>query len=78
LPLAASTAFLNSNPAQQNQLVSDLVAAETAHEGAVTGSTHENHAQSWQQFTKYLGTIGIGCNVFLMKKYAHRYLYLTF
>jgi hypothetical protein len=45
--------------------MADLIAAETSCEGAVTGSTHENHARSWHQFTKYLGTIGIGQDVFL-------------
>jgi hypothetical protein len=42
LPLAASTAFLNSTTVQQNQIVADLVAAETSCKGAVTvtGSTH--------------------------------------
>jgi hypothetical protein len=29
------------------------------------GSKHENHAGSWRRFTKYLGTIGIGQDVFL-------------
>jgi hypothetical protein len=65
LPLAASTEFSNSNPSQQNQLVADLIAVETAREGEVRRSTHENHARSRQQFTKYLGSIGISHNVFL-------------
>ncbi len=65
LPLSASTAFSNSTTAQQNQLMADLIAAETSHEGAVTGSTHKNHAWLWHQFTKYLGTIGIGHDIFL-------------
>jgi hypothetical protein len=29
------------------------------------GSTQENHARLWHQFTKYLGTIGIRQDVFL-------------
>jgi hypothetical protein len=45
--------------------MADLIAAETSREGAVTRSTHENHAWSWHQFTKYLVTIGIGHGVFL-------------
>jgi hypothetical protein len=60
-----STAFSNSTIAQQNQLVADLVAAETSHEGAVTGSTHENHTRSWHRFSRYLESIGIGHNIFL-------------
>ncbi len=31
----------------------------------MTRSTHENHAWSWHSFTKYLGSIGIGHDVFL-------------
>jgi hypothetical protein len=65
LPLAASTAFSNSTTAQQNQLVAELVAAETSHEGAVMGGTHNNHAWSWHHFSKYLGSIGISHNIFL-------------
>ncbi len=65
LPLSASTAFSNSTTAQQNQLMADLIAAETSREGAVTGSTNKNHAWLRHQFTKYLGTISIGHNVFL-------------
>jgi hypothetical protein len=57
--------FSNSNTAQQNQLVADVVAAETAREGAVTGSTHENHARLWNCFTKYLAYIGLSQDVFL-------------
>ncbi len=38
---------------------------ETAHEGAVTGSTHENQAWSWQQFSKYLNSIGLGHDLYL-------------
>jgi hypothetical protein len=45
--------------------VADLVAAETALEGAVTGSTHENHTRSWNRFTKYLDSIGLSHDVFL-------------
>jgi hypothetical protein len=45
--------------------MADLIAAETSCEGAVTGSTHENHAWLWHQFIKYLQTIGINHNVFL-------------
>ncbi len=45
--------------------MADLVAAETAREGAVTGSTHENHTRSWNRFTKYLDSIGLGHDVFL-------------
>jgi hypothetical protein len=56
---------LDSTTAQQNQLMADLIPAETSREGAVTGSTLQNHAWSWRQFTKYLGTIGIGQNIFL-------------
>jgi hypothetical protein len=63
--ILASTAFSNSTAAQQNLLVADLVAAKTAREGAVTGSTHESQAQSWQQFSKYLDSIGLGHDVFL-------------
>jgi hypothetical protein len=65
LPLTASTAFSNSTTAQQYQLVADLVADETSHEGAVTGSTHNNHAWLWHRFSKYLGSIGISHGVFL-------------
>jgi hypothetical protein len=64
LPLAASTAFSNSTIAQQNQLVADLVAAETSHERAVTGSTHKNHTRSWHRFSRYLESIRIGHNIF--------------
>jgi hypothetical protein len=45
--------------------VADLFAAETAREGAVTGSTHENHTWSWNCFTKYLDSIGLSHDVFL-------------
>jgi hypothetical protein len=45
--------------------MADLIAAVSSREGAVTGSTHKNHAQLWHRFTKYLGTISIGHNVFL-------------
>jgi hypothetical protein len=45
--------------------MADLVAAETSHEGAVTGSTHKNHARTWHHFSKYLGSISIGHDVFL-------------
>jgi hypothetical protein len=45
--------------------MADLIAAETSREGAVTGSTNKNHAWLRHQFTKYLGTISIGHNVFL-------------
>jgi hypothetical protein len=45
--------------------MADLITAETSNEGAVTVSTHKNHAWLWHQFTKFLGTIGIGHNVFL-------------
>ncbi len=65
LPLSASTAFSNITVAQRNQLVVDLVAAETSREGAVTGSTHENQAWSLHRFSKYLHSIGIGQDVFL-------------
>ena len=43
----------------------DLVAAETAREGAVTGGTHENQARSWRRFTKYLDSIGLGHDLYL-------------
>jgi len=45
--------------------VADLVAAETAREGAVTGSTHESQVRSWRRFSKYLDSIGLGHDVFL-------------
>ncbi len=41
------------------------IPAETSCKGAVTGSTHKNHAQLWHRFTKYLGTIGISNDIFL-------------
>jgi hypothetical protein len=65
LPLAASSALSNSIAAQRNQLVADLVAAETSCEGAVTGGTHENHARLWHHFSRYLESIGIGHDIFL-------------
>jgi hypothetical protein len=65
LPLSASTAFSNSTAAQQNQLMVDLVAAETSREGAVTGSTHKNQARLWHRFSKYLYSIRIGQDVFI-------------
>jgi hypothetical protein len=55
----------NSTAAQRNQLVADLIAAETSREGAVTGGTHENHAWSWHRFSRYLESIGIGHAIFL-------------
>jgi hypothetical protein len=45
--------------------VADLIAVETAREGAVTGSTHENQAQSWQRFSKYLDSIGLSHDLYL-------------
>jgi hypothetical protein len=45
--------------------VVDLVAAETAREGAVTGSTHENQARSWRRFNKYLDSIGLAHDPYL-------------
>ena len=45
--------------------MADLVAAETAREGAVTGSTHESQAWSWRRFSKYLDSIGLGHDIFL-------------
>ncbi len=45
--------------------MADLVAAEIACEGAVTGSTHKNQAWLWQQFSKYLDSIGLGHDFFL-------------
>jgi hypothetical protein len=45
--------------------MADLITVETSREGALTGSTHKNHAWLWCQFTKYLGTICIGQDVFL-------------
>jgi hypothetical protein len=65
LPFVASTAFSKSTIAQQNQLVADLVAAETSCEGAVTRSTHKNHTQLWHCFSRNLKSIGIGHNIFL-------------
>jgi hypothetical protein len=58
-------AISNSTAAQQNQLVADLVAAETAREGAVTGSIHENQSRSWRQFSKYLDFIGLSHDPYL-------------
>ncbi len=45
--------------------MADIVAAETSHEGAVTGGTHENQARSWQRFSQYLKSIGLGHDIFL-------------
>jgi hypothetical protein len=63
--LSASNAFSHSTTTQQNQLVADLVAAETACEGAVTGNTHENQAWLWRRFTKYLDSIGLSHDPYL-------------
>ncbi len=55
----------HSTATQRNQLVADLVAAETSREGAVTGGTHKNQALPWQRFSRYLESIGISHDIFL-------------
>jgi hypothetical protein len=45
--------------------VVDLVADGTSREGAVTRGTHENQAQSWHRFSKYLESIQIGHEISL-------------
>jgi hypothetical protein len=44
--------------------MADLVAAETTHERAVTGSTHKNR-WSWHCFTKNLASINLVHDIFL-------------
>jgi hypothetical protein len=45
--------------------MADLIAAEIAREGAVTGGTHESQARSWSRFQQYAESIGLGGDVFL-------------
>ena len=39
--------------------MSDLAAAETDHEGAVTGKTRADQAREWSRWENYCGSIGI-------------------
>ena len=39
--------------------MADLIAAETAREGAVTGKTHEDQARAWRRWEAYCDSIGI-------------------
>ncbi len=39
--------------------MADCIAAQAAHEGAVTGKTHTDQARSWQRWTTYCGWIGL-------------------
>jgi len=45
--------------------LADLIAAEIAREGAVTGDTHESQARAWRRFQKYLLSIGLKEDKFL-------------
>ena len=45
--------------------MADLIAAEIAREGAVTGVTHESQARSWRRFQLYLMSIGLEDDRFL-------------
>ena len=56
---ADSRSFLDSTAAQQNILLADLAAGETAREGAVTGNTHTDQAQAWSIWENYCVSIRI-------------------
>mmetsp|Transcript_30867 Transcript_30867/g.65030 ORF Transcript_30867/g.65030 Transcript_30867/m.65030 type:complete len:470 (+) Transcript_30867:3029-4438(+) len=55
----------NSSAAQRNRLLADLVAAETAREGAVTGKTQEDQARAWDRWVEWCRSTGISNDVFL-------------
>jgi hypothetical protein len=67
LPFPASTTFSDCSTNKRNCILADLDAAETACEGAVMRSTHEDHARSLQCWTQYLTFIGLGQDPFLNK-----------
>jgi hypothetical protein len=46
--------------------MADLIAAEIAREGAITGDTHEGQARSWRRFQQYLKSIGLEDDSFLV------------
>ena len=43
----------------------DLVAAEAAREGAVTGATHEDQARVWRRFKMWCDSVGLTNDYFL-------------
>jgi hypothetical protein len=45
--------FCHSTPAQQNHFMADCIAAQVAHETAVTGKTHKDQARAWMGWTNY-------------------------
>ena len=66
MPISATTAFQNCTTANRDCLLTDLIAVEVTHEGAVTGGTHESQARSWRRFQEYVESIGLGHNCFLV------------
>jgi hypothetical protein len=67
LPLAGSLSLQNSTVAQRNNLVSDCVAAQIAHERAVERGTHKKQTRLWERWKKYVKSIGIEDDFYLKK-----------
>ncbi len=59
LPITDSALFQDSNPAQQNYLVADCIAAQVARESAVQQKTHKDQSRLWDRWTEYCGWIGL-------------------
>ena len=69
--IAASTAFRNSTAANRNCL--DLIAAEIAREGAVTGVTHKSQARSWRRFKQYVDLERMSFSTHLQDRFRRGY-----
>jgi len=45
--------------------MADLTSATAAHQTAVGGNTLDNETRTWNHFSEYCQTIGLGDNLFL-------------
>jgi hypothetical protein len=64
-PITGSKFLQNCTPAQQDPLLGNLGAAETAHATEVQRGTHEDHARSWQRWKEYCESAGLEKDIFL-------------